>query len=57
MMEEEEVIRHPSFANIQFSRISGHSGYLFGSEIQHMITQSGIKALRGYQKPTIREIE
>lgn len=34
MMEEEEVIRHPSFANIQFSRISGHSGYLFGSDIQ-----------------------
>lgn len=24
MMEEEEVTRHPSFANIQFSRISGH---------------------------------
>lgn len=27
------------------------------STIQHMITQSGIKALGGYQKPTIREIE
>lgn len=33
-MEEEKITRHPSFATIQFSRISGHSGYLFGSEIQ-----------------------
>lgn len=57
MMEEEEVTRHLSFAKIRFSRINGHSGYLFGSEIQHIIVQSGIKALSGYQKPIIREIE
>lgn len=33
-MKQEETTRHPSFATIHFSRISGHSGYLFGSEIQ-----------------------
>ena len=34
MRKEEEIEKHPSFANIQFSRISGNSGYLFGSQIQ-----------------------
>lgn len=31
---EEERVKHPSFGTIHFSRISGNSGYLFGSEIQ-----------------------
>lgn len=34
MRKEEEILRHPSFATIQFSRISGNSGYLFGSQVQ-----------------------
>lgn len=33
-MKEEERISHPSFGVINFQRVNGNSGYLFGSEIQ-----------------------
>lgn len=33
-MIEEETIQHPSFGCIGIHRISGHSGYLFGSNVQ-----------------------
>lgn len=34
MYKEEETYSHPSFGILRFSRISGNSGYLFGSSAQ-----------------------
>ena len=45
-INDDEILKRPSYGMVQFSRVTGGNCRLFGSALTHVVQATGIEALR-----------